>query len=468
MRALPSMDFTMVSWRGQQMDQSVDRNSTGIAYIETARKFLDRETTGGLLLIGATLIALMIGNSQWADTYHHYLKDELVFELSKHFTLRLTVEEWINDGLMAIFFLVAALELKREILVGELSSWKKASMPLLGALGGMIVPALIFMVLNFNTEKMVGWGIPMATDIAYSLGIIGLLGKRIPLQLKTFLIALAIADDFGAILVIALFYSSDLSWFYLGAGAGIFTLLMLCNRFGIKNLFWYLLGGIALWYCFLNSGVHPTIAGVLFAVTIPVKPKLDSKILKERTARNVAALEETDIENRDPLQDIRQRKILQAMKKDTENSNPPLLKLENALIDFNVFFIIPVFAIANAGVKLDVSLLEVISGSLGLGILLGLVIGKVLGISLFALIGEKLGIAELHSSLRWRHVVGMGMIAGIGFTMSLFITNLAFVDPELIKVAKISIMLASLIAAVGGVAMLLTGTARDTREGADN
>ena len=450
------------------MDQSVERNSTGIAYIETARKFLDRETTGGLLLIGATLIALMLGNSQWADTYHHYLKDELVFELSKHFTLRLTVEEWINDGLMAIFFLVAALELKREILVGELSSWKKASMPLLGALGGMIVPALIFLALNFNTDKMVGWGIPMATDIAYSLGIIGLLGKRIPLQLKTFLIALAIADDLGAILVIALFYSSDLSWFYLGAGAGIFTLLMLCNRFGIKNLFWYLLGGIALWYCFLNSGVHPTIAGVLFAVTIPVKPKLDSKILKERTARNVAALEETDIENRDPLQDIRQRKILQAMKKDTENSNPPLLKLENALIDFNVFFIIPVFAIANAGVKLDVSLLEVISGSLGLGILLGLVIGKVLGISLFALIGEKLGIAELHSSLRWRHVVGMGMIAGIGFTMSLFITNLAFVDPELIKVAKISIMLASLIAAVGGVAMLLTGTARDTREGADN
>ena len=450
------------------MDQSVDRISTGIAYIETARKFLDRETTGGLLLIGATLIALMLGNSQWADTYHHYLKDELVFELSKHFTLRLTVEEWINDGLMAIFFLVAALELKREILVGELSSWKKASMPLLGALGGMIVPALIFLALNFNTDKMVGWGIPMATDIAYSLGIIGLLGKRIPLQLKTFLIALAIADDLGAILVIALFYSSDLSWFYLGAGAGIFTLLMLCNRFGIKNLFWYLLGGIALWYCFLNSGVHPTIAGVLFAVTIPVKPKLDSKILKERTARNVAALEETDIENRDPLQDIRQRKILQAMKKDTENSNPPLLKLENALIDFNVFFIIPVFAIANAGVKLDVSLLEVISGSLGLGILLGLVIGKVLGISLFALIGEKLGIAELHSSLRWRHVVGMGMIAGIGFTMSLFITNLAFVDPELIKVAKISIMLASLIAAVGGVAMLLTGTARDTREGADN
>lgn len=446
------------------MDQSVERNSIDLAYKATGRKFLDRETAGGLLLIGATVIALVLGNSPWSEAYHHYLKDELLFELSEHFTFRLTLEEWINDGLMAIFFLVASLELKREILVGELSSLKKASMPLLGALGGMVVPALIFVALNFDTENMVGWGIPMATDIAYSLGIIGLLGKRVPLQLKIFLIALAIVDDLGAILVIALFYSNDLSWFFLGAGAGTFTLLLLCNRLGVKNLFWYLLGGVALWYCFLNSGVHPTIAGVLFAITIPVKPKLDSKTLKERTARNVAALEETDIENRDPFQDSRQRRILEAIKKDTENSSPPLLKLENALIDFNVFFIIPVFAIDNAGVKLDVSLLEVVSGSLGLGILLGLALGKALGISLFALIGEKLGIAELHSSLRWRHVVGMGMIAGIGFTMSLFITNLAFSDPELVKISKISILLASLIAAVGGVTTLLIGTAQDTHE----
>ena len=204
-------------------------------------------------------------------------------------------------------------------------------MPLLGALGGMVVPALIFVALNVDTENIAGWGIPMATDIAYSLGIIGLLGKRVPLQLKIFLVALAIVDDLGAILVIALFYSNDLSWLYLGAGAGTFTLLILCNRLGVKNLFWYLSGGVALWYCFLNSGVHPTIAGVLIAITIPVKPKLDSKTLKERTARNVAALEETDIENRDPFQDSRQRKILEAIKKDTENSSPPLLKLENSL-----------------------------------------------------------------------------------------------------------------------------------------
>jgi NhaA family Na+:H+ antiporter len=450
------------------MAQSVEKNSIDPAYKATGRKFLDRETAGGLLLIVATVIALALGNSPWADTYHHYLKDELLFELSEHFAFRLTLEEWINDGLMAIFFLVASLELKREILVGALSSIKKASMPLLGALGGMVVPALIFVALNFDTERMVGWGIPMATDIAYSLGIIGLLGKRVPLQLKIFLIALAIVDDLGAILVIALFYSNELSWIYLGAGAATFTLLILCNRLGLKNLFWYLLGGVALWYCFLNSGVHPTIAGVLFAITIPVKPKLDSKTLKERTARNVAALEATDIENRDPFQDSRQRKILAAIKRDTANSNPPLLKLENALIDFNVFLIIPVFAIANAGVKLDVSLLEVVSGSLGMGILLGLTLGKVLGITFFALAGEKLGIAELHRSLRWRHVVGMGMIAGVGFTMSLFITNLAFVDPDLVKISKISILLASLLAAVGGVTTLLLGTTRNAHENIQN
>ncbi len=295
----------------------------------------------------------------------------------------------------------------------------------------------------------------MATDIAYSLGIIGLLGKRVPAQLKIFLVALAIADDLGAILVIALFYSNELSGLYLGSAASIFILLMLCNRFGVKNLLWYILGGVALWYCFLNSGVHPTIAGVLFAITIPVKPKLDSKLLKERTVRNVAELEKTDIDTRDPMQDIRQRKILKAIKKDTENSRPPLLKLENALIDFNAFFIIPIFAIANAGVRLDVSFLEVVSGSLGLGVLLGLAVGKVLGISLFSFIGEKLGIAELHFSLRWRHIIGMGMIAGIGFTMSLFITNLAFSDPELVKVSKISILIASLIAALVGITTLL-------------
>ena len=441
------------------MDQSVENSNSQLAYIrETARKFLERETTGGLLLIGATIIALVLGNSPWADAYHHYLKDEFLFELSEHFSFGLTIKEWINDGLMAIFFLVAGMELKREIMVGELSSFKKASMPLMGAIGGMVLPALIFVSFNYGTENINGWGIPMATDIAYSLGIIGLLGKRVPAQLKIFLVALAIADDLGAILVIALFYSNELSGLYLSAGGGVFILLLLLNRFGVKNLFWYIVGGVALWYCFLNSGIHPTIAGVLFAVTIPIKPKLDSKVLKERTAHNIKELEETDIENLDPMQDKRQGQILKTIKKDTENARPPLLRLENRLIDFNAFFIIPIFAIANAGVKLDVGFMEVVSGSLGLGILLGLAVGKVAGIGLFAFIGQKIGIAELHPSLKWRHIIGMGMIAGIGFTMSLFITNLAFDNPEIIKVSKISILMASLIAAIGGVITLVIGT----------
>ncbi|MEO2061688.1 MULTISPECIES: Na+/H+ antiporter NhaA [Christiangramia] len=428
---------------------------SALAYVrETAQKFLDRETAGGILLIIATIVALFLGNSQFSEMYHHYLKDEFVIEFSEHFNFGLTIEEWINDGLMAIFFLVAGLELKREVLVGELSSFKKASSPLLAALGGMIVPALIFASFNSETAYIRGWGIPMATDIAYSLGIIGLLGKKIPSQLKIFLVALAIADDVGAILVIALFYSSQISWFYLVGGLGIFVGLLVLNKIRVKNLSWYITGGIVLWYFFLNSGVHPTIAGVLFAITIPVRPKLDSKHLKERTTRNLGQLEEADIETKNPLQDIKQRLILKAIKKDTENSRPPLLKLENSLIDFNAFFIIPIFAIANAGVKLDVSFLEVVSSSLGLGVIAGLAVGKVTGISLFTWLGQKIGVSSIHSSLKWKHILGVGMIAGIGFTMSLFITNLAFTNPELVKVSKISILIASSIAALIGVLIL--------------
>ena len=437
------------------MGQSV-RNQSTIGYIrETATKFLDRETAGGIFLIIATIVALLLANSKWAGAYNHFLGDELLFEFSEHLSFGLTIEEWINDGLMAIFFLVAGLELKREVMVGELSSIKKASAPLLAALGGMAVPALIFISLNLGTENIKGWGIPMATDIAYSLGIIGLLGKNVPRQLKTFLIALAIADDIGAILVIALFYSNELSWIYLGSGMGAFGLLLLMNWTGIKNLIWYIIIGIILWYCFLNSGIHPTIAGVLFAITIPIVPKLDSKILKERTATNVTNLEKTELEKLNPLQDKKQQIILKAIKTDTENSRPPLLKLENSLVDFNAFFIIPIFAVANAGVKLDVNLIEVVSGSLGLGILLGLAIGKVTGIVIFTLIGQKLGVSELHITLNWKHIIGIGMIAGIGFTMSLFITNLAFNDQELIKISKISILIASLLAAIGGAVILL-------------
>ncbi|RED96957.1 Na+/H+ antiporter NhaA [Marinoscillum furvescens] len=444
---------------------AIDTYTSPADYIKkTTRLFQDRETAGGLALIAATIIALLLGNSQWAHTYHHFLEDELLFEFGDHFGFGLKAEKWINDGLMAIFFLVAGLELKREIMVGELSTLKKASMPLMGALGGMVVPALIFVALNIGEKSISGWGVPMATDIAYSLGIIGLLGKRIPSQLKIFLVALAIADDLGAILVIAFFYSHGISWLYLGAAAGIFVILLLCNRLGAKSMWWYVPLGIGLWFCFLHSGVHATIAGVLFALTIPVKPKLDSAAYKERMTDNLKALEHAKTHEQSPLENPKHRKLLRAIKRDTNASRPPLLKLENRLVGFNAFFIIPVFALANAGVKLDVGLVEVLTQSLGLGIILGLAVGKVLGIGLFAYAGERLGFAERHPSLSYQHIIGMGFIAGIGFTMSLFITNLAFTDAALVKVAKISILLASLAAAVAGIVVLMLAGKKSTGE----
>jgi len=432
-----------------------EENQSTLDYIrQTARTFLDRETTGGLLLIAATLLALIIGNSDWATPYHHLLEDEFIFKLTDHFTFGLTVEKWINDGLMFIFFLVAGLEIKREIMVGELSSFQKAFMPFLAALGGMVFPALIFYSFNAGTDSVHGWGIPMATDIAYSLGIIGLLGNRVPVQLKVLLVALAIADDLGAILVIAIFYSSDISWLYLGLGGAVFILLFALNLGGVKKLFWFSLGGVVLWYFFLNSGVHPTIAGVLLALTIPIRARMDSKLMKERTAQHIEALEKTDVEKLNPIEDLEQRKILKAIRKDSAYSHPPLLKMENALSGFNAFFIIPVFALANAGVKLDISITGVLSGSLGLGIVLGLGLGKVMGISLFSFVGQKIGVSKLHRSIRWRHIFGMGMIAGIGFTMSLFITKLAFTDTDMIKISKISILFASMISAIIGLIIL--------------
>nr|WKN36457.1 Na+/H+ antiporter NhaA [Tunicatimonas sp. TK19036] len=432
------------------------KEESGLSYIRrTATNFLDRETAGGLALIAATIVALILGNSPWAETYHHYLKNEFFFEFTDYFEFGLTLEEWVNDGLMVIFFLVAGMELKRELMVGELSSLRKASTPLLAALGGMIFPALIFVAFNAGSENIDGWGIPMATDIAYSLGIIGLLGKRVPAELKVFLVALAIADDIGAILVIAFFYSDEISWLFLGLGGATFVALMAINLFGVKRLIWFVLGGCVLWYFFLNSGVHPTIAGVLFALTIPIRPKMDSRDFRDRVQQNINELDYADLEHLDPIEDKKQKDVLDAIQHDTKSSRPPLLRLENALTGFNAFFIIPLFAIVNAGVKLDLGVAEIVSDPLGLGIILGLVLGKVSGISLFSFAGSKLGIAQLPESLRFTHIIGMGLIAGIGFTMSLFITNLAFTDEGLIQEAKIGILIASLVAAIAGMLTLV-------------
>ena len=430
-------------------------NKYTFLYIQhTAQKFLDRELVGGLVLVIASIVALIIANSKWADAYFHFLENEFFFEFTDYFSFGLVIEDWINDGLMVIFFVVVGLELNREFKIGNLSSPRNAAMPLIAAVGGMLVPAGIYAIFNIGTPTQHGWGVPMATDIAYSLGIIALLGKRVPAQLKVFLVALAIADDMGAIMVIALFYTATIHWTYLIVGLLLLALLIIFNISGIKNLFWYILVGIILWFCFLYSGIHPTIAGVLFAFTIPIKPKLDSKLLRERAVKYIDELAATDIETMTPLEDRRQNVILNKIMKDTEHSRPPLLKLENSLLSFNAFVVLPIFALANAGVPLDQNIMDVISTPVAKGVILGLTVGKVAGITFFAWLSKALGIADLHDTLRWMHIVGMGFIAGIGFTVSLFITNLAFEDPIAIQDCKIGVLTGSLISIIIGLIFL--------------
>src|SRR5690625_2531790 len=274
---------------------------------------------------------MIIANSKWAYAYFHFLENEFFFEFTDYFAFGLVVEDWINDGLMVIFFVVVGLELNREFKIGNLSSPRKAAMPLIAAVGGMLVPAGVYTLFNFGTPTQHGWGVPMATDIAYSLGIIALLGKRVPAQLKVFLVALAIADDMGAIMVIALFYTATIHWTYLIVGLLLLGLLIIFNVSGVKNLFWYIAVGIILCFCFLNSGIHPTIAGVLFSFTIPIKPKLDSTLICQRAAKYIDELAATDIETMTPLEHCRQNVIMNKNMKDTEHSRPPLLKLENSL-----------------------------------------------------------------------------------------------------------------------------------------
>jgi len=398
---------------------------------------------------------LLIANSDLAVDYHHVLKYELEISLSSRFEFGLSIEKWINDGLMAIFFLVAGLELKREILVGELSTKKNAILPVVAAIGGIMAPALIFLVFNSGEVTSGGWGIPVATDIAYSLGILGLLGNRVPSELKILLVGIAIADDLGAVLIIALFYTTQINWEFVIAASCCYGLIWFINIKGAKSLRWYLLLGVVLWYLFLQSGIHPTLSGVLLAFAIPTKPEIDSAELKVRAEAYASKLAHTDIQSKGPIQDRAQGRILKRIERDTNRSRPPLLKLENSLIGFNAYFIVPLFALANAGVTLNIPITEILESDLTLGIFLGLVVGKAIGISLFSFVGRALGLVEFNDLLKPGHIIGIGLIAGIGFTMSLFITGLAFSDPVNIQLSKIAILAASAVAALLGVGVLL-------------
>lgn len=359
-------------------------------------EFFESEKAGGLILVFATILSLVLSNTAFQTEYNNLWH----YSIGGH-----SLVHWINDGLMTIFFLLIGLELEREVYQGELSKIKNAALPVVGALGGMLIPAAIFLLFNFGTANQAGAGIPMATDIAFAIGILSLLGRRVPASLKVFLTALAVIDDLGAIVVIAVFYTQTLNFINLVVALGIFAGLVGLNRMKINNLFPYLIGGVAMWYFMLHSGVHATITGVLLAFAIPFGDG------KGKTPSN---------------------KVLHFLHKPV------------------AFVILPLFALANTCIVLGDNLAAGLTQNNSLGIMAGLIVGKPLGITLFALLGVALGVCALPSDLKWKNIIGAGMLGGIGFTMSIFITLLAFDNADIVNQSKIAILLASTMAGIFG------------------
>ncbi|KRT64220.1 MAG: Na+/H+ antiporter NhaA, Na+:H+ antiporter, NhaA family [Candidatus Dadabacteria bacterium CSP1-2] len=399
----------------------------------------------------------MWANSPWFDSYFDLWQTKLKIGLGS-FVLDKPLILWINDGLMAMFFFFVGLEIKREILVGELSSPRQAALPIVAALGGMIVPAILYLVLNAGKPGASGWGIPMATDIAFTLGVLALLGKRVPIALKVFLTSVAIVDDIGAVLVIAFFYTSQIYWSNLIVGAGFLIALILANRAGIRHPLVYASLGIGgLWLAFLMSGVHATIAGVLSAMTIPASTRIGREEFLEKSRYILKEFEGASVNEKSVLTSRQQRRAAEALEKASELVQTPLQRLEHDLHPWVIFGIMPLFALANAGVSLDGNLTQVLINPVTLGIVFGLVFGKQIGITLFSWLAVRSGIATLPVGVNWWQVYGVGWLAGIGFTMSLFIAGLAFRDIALLSLAKLGILTASLIAGVVGWIILRKG-----------
>ena len=421
--------------------------------LKPVSKFIEGKMLSSILLLMATVCALIWANSPFANSYYNLWHINIELGIG-NFQLSDTLGHWINDGLMVIFFFVIGLEIKREFLVGELSTPQKATLPIVAALGGMIVPALIYTVFNVGGTGAHGWGIPMATDIAFALGCIMALGGLIPFSAKVFLLALAIIDDLGAILVIALFYTDEINLISLIVGMIILSVSWLLNKRGVRQTYPYAVLGIALWVAFLFSGIHATIAGVLLALTIPARARYDQDHFKEETRSLLMSFPEKNFNIM--MVDETQKRIVSQLKYAVDNIETPLQKLEDALHPFASYFIIPVFALANAGVNfLEGSEGTGLFNPVTIGIILGLFLGKQLGITFFAWVAVKAGISLLPEGVRWTQIWGIACVAGIGFTMSLFITNLAFNHPLPLYQAKIGILCGSMLSVVIGISIFL-------------
>lgn len=433
-----------------------DPKNTPISKITTPiRKFMMNQKSGGIVLGISAIVALIIANSPIREYYFEFLEKKISIDVNGKSFIDLSIHHWINDGLMAIFFFVVGLELKREIVAGELSKPKNAILPIIAAVGGMAVPALIYLFLNPSGEVHNGWGIPMATDIAFALGVLYLLGDKVPLSLKIFLTAVAIVDDLGAVLVIALFYTSDISLLTLGIGIVFIFLMYLGNKAGIRNtVFFALLGIGGAWTLFLLSGVHATIAAVLAAFMIPSNVKINEEIFSARIKKHLTHFQNAAPNNL-PTITNEQLLILERLSMDTKKAITPLQRLEHTMHPLVAFFVIPLFALANAGVTfLDIDLNTLFENNVALGVALGLLLGKIIGIVGFTWISTKLKIASLPTGMNIKNLFGLALLASIGFTMSLFITQLAF-DSELYRTqAKIGIFVASIIGGVSGYFLL--------------
>lgn len=415
--------------------------------------FLAKEAYGGILLFGAALLAMILANSAWSQNYFALWHTPVGLEIGGRI-LDMDLGHWVNDGFMALFFLLIGLEIKRELMVGELSSLPKAAFPLVAALGGLVVPMLFYLAVNLQQGgQLSGFGIPMATDIAFALGFLLLLGSRVPLALKIFLTSLAVFDDLGAVILVALFYTSSLDLAFLGYAAATLVVLVLLNRLGIKKLMPYLLLGILLWFWVEASGIHATIAGILLALTIPVRSRISSKRFLDISRYELDAFGKHETNRQSTLLPPEQQDSLEAISDAYEAVQNPLVRLEHSLHPISAFFIIPLFAFANAGVQIAGGGFQLLS-PVNLGILLGLILGKPLGIIGITYLAERLGWVQKPPSLSWKHISGAGILGGVGFTMSIFITQLAFEDAAIIASAKLIILACSLVMGIIGVMYL--------------
>lgn len=424
--------------------------------LEPVNKFIHLEYTGGIVLLSCVVLAILWANVAGIESYHHVWEQHFKIGLGT-FTLDEPLHVWINDGLMAIFFFLIGLELKREFINGELSTLKTASLPMMAALGGMLVPALIYFAINRGQPSASGWGIPMATDIAFAIGLLSLAGDRIPTSVKVFLSALAVADDLGAVIVIALFYTDHINMYMLAIGGVSVMILWLGNILGIRHILFYILIGLVVWVAFLFSGVHATIAGVLIAFTIPARTKIDEDNFLQQL-KKYAHRFELEIPNQSTLITPAQHRIIGKIKELSQDAETPLQKIEHSLHPWVAFIIMPLFALSNAGIEINSSFFSLLSNPVSIGIILGLVVGKFVGVLGFTWLMAKTGFSKLPSYSGWRHMVGVALLAGVGFTMSLFITGLAFTDEVIIERAKAGILLGSVIAGV--LAMIVLKSAK--------